>query len=118
MDSIVSPFLNFYSQASCLAFWTVNELIDPISRSWKLDQVSSLLSESKVNIIQAIPLSFHRTADMLTCHYEKNGRFMVRSVYHLMREWLYPSRLRSSSFSSNSNRRSIFGPRFGVPMCL
>lgn len=69
--------------------------------------MSSLFSELEVNTIRAIPLSFHSSANLLTWHYEKDGRFMMRNAYHLARKWLYLSSLRSSS-SSNPNRESIF----------
>ncbi|KAL0456758.1 UNVERIFIED_CONTAM: putative mitochondrial protein [Sesamum latifolium] len=61
----------------------VSDLIEPISVDWDVAKVQELFWPIDSEIILGIPLSRTGAQDLLTWHYSNNGRFSVRSTYHL-----------------------------------
>ncbi|KAM1229527.1 hypothetical protein ACFX2G_040694 [Malus domestica] len=78
----------------------VNQLTHSLG-TWSLDLLGSLFTDTEVEAICAIPLCLRRSPDHLIWHFEKNGKFSVRCVYHTAREWLIPINNGASSFASS-----------------
>ncbi|KAL0428307.1 UNVERIFIED_CONTAM: hypothetical protein Slati_3005500 [Sesamum latifolium] len=66
-----------------LANLRVADLIDPIRSDWRVEQVEVVFWPSDIEYILSIPLSRVGEEDQLVWHYSKNGKFSVRSAYHL-----------------------------------
>ncbi|KAL0410764.1 UNVERIFIED_CONTAM: hypothetical protein Slati_3666100 [Sesamum latifolium] len=62
---------------------TVSELIDPISGSWNSQSVETIFWPDEVETILGIPLSRTGGLDTWVWHHTINGRFSVRSAYHV-----------------------------------
>ncbi|KAJ0017107.1 hypothetical protein Pint_10781 [Pistacia integerrima] len=98
---------SFKIQSQCLGIdlkAKVATLIDPQSKSWKLDLLKDLFSESEVNTICQIPISVFYRPDKLVWRCSQNGLFSVRSAYHLQVESQLSSR-GQSSFVANENKK-------------
>ncbi|KAJ0017173.1 hypothetical protein Pint_11950 [Pistacia integerrima] len=77
---------SFKIQSQCLGMdleAKVATLIDPQSKSWKLDLLKDLFSESEVSTISQIPISVFNRPDKLVWRCSQNGLFSVRNAYHL-----------------------------------
>lgn len=61
----------------CL-FW--NEL-----KHWDIQLLNVLFSPEEVDLIRNLPLSMQNVKDRRIWHYERNGKFTVRSAYHVAR---------------------------------
>ncbi|XP_042944727.1 uncharacterized protein LOC122278613 [Carya illinoinensis] len=61
----------------------VSELIDPDSMQWDLPLLYAIFSKSEAGLISKIPISPCRSNDLLTWRCSANGKFSVRSAYHL-----------------------------------
>ncbi|KAK5794825.1 hypothetical protein PVK06_036075 [Gossypium arboreum] len=58
--------------------WTnVNQLIDPVSYTWRKEVLSSLFDDDQMNCILSIPLASHRMHDMLVWKHEATGDYSV-----------------------------------------
>ncbi|KAJ0075170.1 hypothetical protein Patl1_34400 [Pistacia atlantica] len=98
---------SFKIQSQCLDMdpeAKVATLIDPQSKSWKLDLLKDLFSESEVDIICRIPISIFNRPDKIVWRCAKNGLFSVKSAYHLQVESQISSRGQSSS-AANDNKK-------------
>ncbi|KAJ0007435.1 hypothetical protein Pint_29767 [Pistacia integerrima] len=98
---------SFKIQSQCLGMdpeAKVATLIDPQSKSWKLDLLKDLFSESEVNTICQIPISIFNRLDKIVWRCSQNGLFSVRSAYHLQVESQLSSRGQSSS-ATNENKK-------------
>ncbi|KAM1793503.1 hypothetical protein ACFX12_037242 [Malus domestica] len=69
---------------------TVNKLIDPVTKCWKIDVLETLFLAEEVNLIRVIPLSVRDPPDYLIWHHKRHMKFMVRLAYHAARNWLQP----------------------------
>jgi hypothetical protein len=65
----------------------VAELIDPLTGTWDEGLLRRLFLSADVNRIMQVPLNIHGFDDFVAWHYEKNGRFSIRSAYHL--QWTH-----------------------------
>ncbi|KAL6194310.1 hypothetical protein ACLB2K_035394 [Fragaria x ananassa] len=63
----------------------VADLIDENTRSWSLEWLEELFTHEEVDMIQRIPLSARRGADVLIWHYDKRGQYSVNSGYKVAR---------------------------------
>jgi len=59
----------------------VDELINQITSSWDVDLVKAIFWPTDVHWILQIPLTFGRE-DSVAWHFNRSGRFSVRSAYH------------------------------------
>lgn len=66
----------------------VADLIDPITRQWNVELIQSSFWEVDRGRILAIPIGSIETEDKVVWHYSKDGRFTVRSCYHLISQLL------------------------------
>ncbi|KAL0453911.1 UNVERIFIED_CONTAM: putative mitochondrial protein [Sesamum latifolium] len=66
-----------------LASVCVSDLIDPVSRDWRVELVNQLFLPCDITVILAIPLSRVGDPNLLVWHYSKDGSLSVRSAYHL-----------------------------------
>lgn len=66
----------------------VADLIDPITRQWNVELIQSRFWEVDRGRILAIPIGSIETEDKVVWHYSKDGRFTVRSCYHLISQLL------------------------------
>lgn len=62
----------------------VVDLIDPIAGTWDRDMVEGHFWQVDCNRIFSVPIGAPSVDDHLIWHYEKHGRFSVRSCYHLI----------------------------------
>jgi hypothetical protein len=61
----------------------VEDLIDPVDRCWKTDLRKSTFMTADTEHMMSIPLSFQNVDDKIVWHYDKKGRFSVKSAYQL-----------------------------------
>jgi hypothetical protein len=61
----------------------VSELINPVMGTWDIELLNSLFSVVDVQRILEIPLNNQGFDDFIAWHYNKNGRYSVRSGYHI-----------------------------------
>jgi ribonuclease HI len=61
----------------------VSELINPVTGTWDIELLNSLFSVVDVQRILEIPLNNQGFDDFIAWHYNKNGRYSVRSGYHI-----------------------------------
>ncbi|OMO88682.1 reverse transcriptase [Corchorus capsularis] len=78
----------------------VVDIIDKESRSWKLDEISHLVSETTVEEVHKVPLSRSCMKDKLIWPKEKNGTYTVKSGYYTKKSSI-PMRPQYSSSSSH-----------------
>ncbi|XVF07289.1 hypothetical protein REPUB_Repub06bG0125400 [Reevesia pubescens] len=62
----------------------VRDLIDEQRLSWNEDLVYSIFSKEEADLICSIPLSTTGSGDTLVWHYDKKGRYNVKSGYRLL----------------------------------
>lgn len=62
----------------------VADLIDPISGRWDVEMLHNTFWEVDKYRILAIPLGSNTADDKLVWHYSNDGKFSVRSCYHLI----------------------------------
>lgn len=60
-----------------------------ICHQWKVLLVKSLSSDEECEAILAMPLSLRMPPDKLIWHYDKEGRFHVKSIYHVAYGYLF-----------------------------
>ena len=65
---------------------TVENLFPLNSKQWNYQMLNELFSPEEVDLICDIPLSIRDDEDRRVWHYELNGKFTVRSAYHVARE--------------------------------
>ncbi|KAL0286678.1 UNVERIFIED_CONTAM: hypothetical protein Sangu_2471100 [Sesamum angustifolium] len=61
----------------------LSDLIDPVSRDWKMERVNQLFWPRDTALILAIPLSRLGESDLLIWHYSRDGLFLEYSAHHL-----------------------------------
>lgn len=71
---------------------TVSDLIDPETRTWKVDTLNATFPTWVVEEIMRIRLSRHPQEDYLRWMGEKNGVFSVKSAYNYLQEQAYEKR--------------------------
>ncbi|KAM2246509.1 hypothetical protein ACFXTI_007319 [Malus domestica] len=59
----------------------VSDLIDPVTKSWKVDWITAGFNRDDVALILRIPLSRTGCLDRLVWHYNVNSEYSVRSRY-------------------------------------
>ena len=84
----------------------VEELIDPVTREWKMELIHRIFLPQEVDIIGGIALSSNLPEDMQIWAATANGRFNVRSAYMLAME---PAPGNGATLTSdNSNMRKFW----------
>lgn len=67
--------------------WTVvvkvEDIVDPIHKSWNLNLLRIEVSEPEVQAINFIPISLAPNEDSLIWHFELTGHYTVKSGYHV-----------------------------------
>ena len=66
----------------------VESLIDQEKRFWNKELLDNMLLKRDMEEIIKIPLSPSPAKDKLIWHFNKNGRFSVRSAYYLGKEFM------------------------------
>lgn len=79
----------------------MSELITEDAR-WNVDMLTSVLPKEEVDVIRTIPLSVRSIGDNFIWHFDKKGKFTVKSAYHVARLWVLPPSLLASSSASTS----------------
>jgi hypothetical protein len=69
----------------------VDELINPVTRDWDVEMVKDLFWEEDQQVILAI-LVFEGRDNLLAWHFDKHGKFSVRSAYKVCRDDFIRSR--------------------------
>ncbi|OMO73216.1 reverse transcriptase [Corchorus capsularis] len=64
----------------------VNEIMDAESRSWQLESIAHRISEEEAEAILEVPINDTGGDDEMIWRHEKNGKFTVRSAYHMYKE--------------------------------
>jgi hypothetical protein len=78
-----SPNKRIISSRGGAVYTKVSELINPVSGQWDEELLRSLLSIVDVNRILQIPLHSRGFDDFVAWGFTKNGKYTVRSGYHL-----------------------------------
>lgn len=86
----------------------VAELIDPGTGNWEAELVKEIFWEEDARIILALPVHGARE-NVLAWHYDKHGRFSVRSAYKVYHDDIQLSRGQSSSLSVGENTGATAG---------
>lgn len=83
----------------------VEDVIDPIRKSWNLPLLATLVSEAEAQAISFIPILLALTADSLIWQFESKGHYSVKSGYHvaMTRNSRSASQTPSSSFQVPSS---------------
>lgn len=63
----------------------MENLIWNVSKQWNFQLLNDLFSLEEVELIRSIPLSVRDVKDRRIWHYERNGKFTVKSVYQVAR---------------------------------
>jgi hypothetical protein len=63
----------------------VDELIDPVTGDWDVQMIKDLFWEDDQQVILAIPI-FDGRENILAWHFDKHGKFSVRSAYKVYRD--------------------------------
>ncbi|KAA8541069.1 hypothetical protein F0562_025032 [Nyssa sinensis] len=63
--------------------YSVSDLLDVDSHSWKVDVLKALFLPAETAAILQIPTNIMNCPATRICHMWKNGKFSVRSAYHL-----------------------------------
>lgn len=94
----------------------VCELRDQDTKSWKRDLVFSVFNQFEVQQIINIPISLILPEDKIIWHWEKDGEYSVRSIYHLMCE----NNNRDNAESSNEKNQKVWKAiwKVLVPNCV
>jgi hypothetical protein len=66
-----------------MQFTKVSDFIIPIIGSWDEELLETLFLTANVQRILEIPLNNQGFDDFISWHYNKNGKYSVRSGYHL-----------------------------------
>ncbi|KAK4383834.1 hypothetical protein Sango_3114800 [Sesamum angolense] len=82
-EHILSLFQASPPAPPALANLRVIDLIDPICGYSRVEQVEAVFWPPDSECILGIPLGRVGDGDQLVWHYSKNGRFSVRSAYHI-----------------------------------
>lgn len=64
---------------------TVDKLFVADLQQWNVGLMCELFSQEEVEKILSIPLSFRMILDRRIWHFERNGKFLVKSAYHVAR---------------------------------
>lgn len=62
----------------------------------------SFFSNEEIDLIHSIPISMRASLDHLIWHFEKNGKFTVRSAYH--QSWVQPTNIGASPLFNAMSR--------------
>jgi hypothetical protein len=94
----------------------VSELLDPISGSWDLDLLKTIFYDIDVNRILEIPLTNQGFDDFITRNYNKNGRYWVRSGYHLQWKFSFGARVGKLALPSSSVTNHVWKVVWGLKL--
>lgn len=64
----------------------VADLIDPITRTWRVDVVNDIFWPVDRERILAIPIGALEVEDRLVWHFTNDGKFSVKSCYHFVKD--------------------------------
>ncbi|KAJ9182498.1 hypothetical protein P3X46_006489 [Hevea brasiliensis] len=64
----------------------VHQLINQNSHSWNYERLQQNFHEEEIKCISAIPVGLFRQKDQLIWHYDKRGKYTVKSGYYIVRE--------------------------------
>ena len=79
---------------------TVDNLIDPITRSWRVSMIDHVILPHEAEVIKSIPLSNRAVQDIRTWTYTNMGEYSVKSAYKMIQtQQLRSSRGQSSNYS-------------------
>ena len=91
---VVTPCSTMSSMA------TVDNLIDPITRSWCVSMIDHVFLPYEVEVIKSIPLSNRAVQDIQIWAYTNTGEYSVKSAYKMIQtQQLRSSRGQSSNYS-------------------
>ncbi|KAL6204988.1 hypothetical protein ACLB2K_022254 [Fragaria x ananassa] len=77
----------------------VADLIDPDDRAWQVHLLQELFTQHEVDLIAKIPLSCRAPSDRLVWHFDKRGRYNVKSGYWA---WRLASKATDQASSSSN----------------
>jgi hypothetical protein len=86
----------------------VNELIDPLTGMWDEGLLPHYFLPIDVNRILQIPLNSHGFDDFVAWHSNRNGRFTVRSAYHLQWRHTFGPRANQLALPVSSIHNSVW----------
>jgi hypothetical protein len=91
----------------------VSKLISPVTGTWDSELLQELFSPIDVQCILEIPLNNHGFEGFIVWHYNKNGRYSVRSGYHLQWNHAFGGRAGQLALPSSSATNPAY-KNFGV----
>ncbi|KAK6132750.1 hypothetical protein DH2020_033555 [Rehmannia glutinosa] len=93
---------------------TVNSIVDVENFCWKEDIVHTMFEPEDASLILSIPIAVVDSDDLWCWHHNKNGKFSVKSAYHLATHSdLFLQHLSPSGSSTNPVWKKIWS--FEVP---
>lgn len=81
----------------------VNQLICQQSHTWNFPILKSKFSEREVDAIVSMPLSIRRPEDKLIWHFDKKGKFSVKSTNQIAWKWQTGGEVAASSSGPNTS---------------
>ncbi|XP_058756012.1 uncharacterized protein LOC131629231 [Vicia villosa] len=90
----------------------VNVLIDSESGRWKTDILSEVFNQNEAAQIASIPLSSRLREDKRIWHFEKDGKYSVKSVHHYLKDL----RRKEAPGPSSSNNGGVWKKLWKVPI--
>ncbi|KAK4400699.1 putative ribonuclease H protein, partial [Sesamum angolense] len=78
-----STFLPITTRSLFLPDLRVSDLLDSENGRWHKELIEGLFCPEDATLIQSIPLGQFNWADTMVWHYNKNGKFSVKSASHL-----------------------------------
>lgn len=75
----------------------VCDLIDEVNRCWKVDLVNVVFSKEEAEVVRSIPISQGGLTDKLVWGQTKDGKYSVRSAYHMVQQRMVQTGGESSS---------------------
>lgn len=90
----------------------VAELLDDDLKHWNEDLVLNCFSSYEAHQILSIPISFHFPIDNFIWHWEKDGKYSVRSAYRV----LCDANCRSAGGSSHSDFEKLWNVIWKAPV--
>lgn len=82
----------------------VSDLIDPITRTWRVELINALFWPVDIARILAIPIGAPEAEDRMVWHFAKDGKFSVRTCYKLIQDTHFEAATRPSGSDSTEVR--------------
>ncbi|KAL0358467.1 UNVERIFIED_CONTAM: putative mitochondrial protein [Sesamum angustifolium] len=108
-----STFLPITTRSLFLPDLRVSDLLDSENGRWHKELIEGLFCPEDATLIQSIPLGQFNWADTMVWHYNKNGKFSVKSASHLAQSIALenPSPLDGQCSTSSSNWQFIWSTK-------